>query len=62
MTNKQLRALFNWRMCSDPWPAEPKDMQIIDNWLDRLARVHGYRDWVDAYHCCAYREVGNEIS
>jgi hypothetical protein len=43
-----LKELLVWRMCSDPWPGG--NMEAIDKWLDRQARLLGFTDWIDAYH------------
>jgi hypothetical protein len=43
-----LRAILDWRMCSDPWPGG--DMHVVDEWLDAQSRDLGYSDWLDAYH------------
>lgn len=48
MTAEQMRAILDWRMCSDPWPGG--DMNAVDDWLDGVCREGGYQDWVDAYH------------
>ena len=48
MTAQQLRAILDWRMCSDPWPGG--DMDSVDDWLDGVCREGGYQNWVEAYH------------
>lgn len=48
MTAEQLRAILDWRMCSDPWPGG--DMDTVDDWLGGVCREGGYQTWVDAYH------------
>lgn len=48
MTAQQLRAILDWRMCSDPWPGG--DMYSVDDWLDGVCREGGYQNWVEAYH------------
>lgn len=48
LTTGQLRAILEWRMCSDPWPGG--DMKAVDDWLGSVCQKAGYQDWVDAYH------------
>jgi hypothetical protein len=47
-THTTLRALLDWRMCSDPWPGG--DMSIVDDFLNSWCAMAGFSDWVDAYH------------
>jgi hypothetical protein len=47
-TAEPLRAILEWRMCSDPWPGG--DMSIVDAWLNSWCAMAGFSDWVDAYH------------
>ena len=44
----ELKALLDWRMCSDPFPCV--GMQVVDEFLNRLAVSAGFTDWIDAYH------------
>ena len=48
MNKWQFRAVLDWRMCSDPWPGG--DMEIVDSWLNEVAKEFGFDDWVQAYH------------
>lgn len=48
VTAQQLRAILDWRMCSDPWPGG--DMDSVDDWLDGVCREGGYQNWVEAYY------------
>lgn len=45
----EFRTLLNWRMCSDPFP-EGVNIQIIDDWIERLCQQRGYSDFATAYH------------
>lgn len=44
----RLRAVLDWRMCSDPWPGG--DMAAVDGWLNGASKMAGFDDWIDAYH------------
>jgi len=48
INDETLRALLDWRMCSDPWPGGT--MEIVDKFLNNISMTAGYVDWVDAYH------------
>ena len=49
MNAQQLRAILDWRMCSDPFP-QGCDDAAVDAWLDQTAREFGFSNWIDAYH------------
>ena len=44
------RAILNWWMCSDPWPASEEDHEMIHAWLEAESQARGYKGWVEAYH------------
>ena len=55
MAQSEFRAVFDWYMCSDPWPVDEsiggnEAHAKVTAWLDRLAKADGWADWVDAYH------------
>lgn len=49
MTCVELRQLLNWMMVSDSWP-DGVDQNILEDMLDREAKVYGFKSWVEAYH------------
>lgn len=44
------RALLDLIMCSDPWPVEGENQQIIESMANEEAKRRGFDTWVDAYH------------
>ncbi len=44
------RAILDWWMCSDPWPANEQGHIKIEAWLNEECKRRGYESWVDAYH------------
>ena len=54
MKKKQLRAVLDWYMCSDPWPVDDNGgHDVVTDWLNHECGLHGFDDWVDAYHWLA---------
>jgi hypothetical protein len=49
MNNTEFRALLDWRMCSDPFPADVP-IGIIDDWIERECQQRGYQSFAVAYH------------
>ena len=45
----QFRELCIWMMTSDPFPLG-SDMFTIEIWLDSVAQVYGFDNWIEAYH------------
>ncbi|HEC65953.1 MAG TPA: hypothetical protein ENI23_11730 [bacterium] len=50
-----LRALLDWYMCSDPWPGGDQD--AITAWLDKVCKMRGYKDLIEAYHFYQRRKL-----
>jgi hypothetical protein len=55
MSNRELRAILDWWMCSDPWPVtgaadRRNNKELVDNWLDRECKGRHYDGIIDAYH------------
>ncbi len=50
MKNADYRALLDLIMCSDPWPVEGENQQIIEAMATEEAKRRGWDSWVDAYH------------
>ncbi|MHB8867467.1 MAG: hypothetical protein ACYC6T_08170 [Thermoleophilia bacterium] len=50
LTDTELRAMLNWYMCSDPWPASEEDHEIMTALVDGESRARGYENWVVAFH------------
>ena len=50
MTQREFRAVLDWFMCSDPFPADADTHAVVTEWLTQLAKADGWSDWVDAYH------------
>ena len=51
MSIRQLAALSNLIMCSDPWPVDdPENREVIVEMVDTAAQFYGFRDWVDVCH------------
>ncbi len=48
VSDETLRALLDWRMCSDPWPGGK--IEIVDQYINKISVSAGYEDWIDAYH------------
>ena len=48
VSDETLRAILDWRMCSDPWPGG--EMETVDKFLNNISESAGYKDWIDAYH------------
>ena len=50
MNRKELRALMNLLMVSDPSPLSSAEDAALRDVADRVAMEFGYHDWIDAYH------------
>ena len=50
MSNKHFRALLDWFMCSDPWPADQKNHELVTEFIEDESTKRGYGCWVEAYH------------
>jgi hypothetical protein len=50
LTSDEFRALLDWFMCSDPWPAGDTTHATVEALLDRVSREYGYDGWVVAFH------------
>ena len=51
MNDDQFRAFLILMMCSDPWPVDDGENQvIIENLADYEAVKRGFGCWIDAYH------------
>ncbi len=56
MTDRQLRALLNLFMCSDPWPASDDDIAVIEALITTEVAKRGFPDWIEAYHSMAVND------
>jgi len=46
----ELKAFLCLVMVSDPWPLSDEEQTHVLNIANREAAVHGFEDWVVAYH------------
>lgn len=50
MDHKEFRAFLNLLMCSDPWPTDDEEQQILTDLADEQSRNRGFENWIVAYH------------
>ena len=50
MKANEFRALLVLIMCSDPWPVDDRNQELIEAMANREAIERGFTGWVDAYH------------
>lgn len=51
MIDETYKALLRLICCSDPWPVDDADNElVIKAFADAEAKKRGFKDWVDAYH------------
>jgi hypothetical protein len=44
------KAFLSLLMCSDPTPIDAAEDLLLRDWADAQAKLHGYSDWIEAYH------------
>lgn len=50
MTILELAVLCEWLMVADPWPLTDIQRSMMEDFADREAVKHGFKDWLDCYH------------
>jgi hypothetical protein len=50
MDKIQLKALCHLLMCDDPSVLDDEHRSAIEEYAETQSVIHGYSDWIDAYH------------
>lgn len=46
----ELKCMANLLMVSDPWPLMPRKKNKIEDYLNKMAKKHGFDNWTALYH------------
>ena len=55
MTDEELDSVCTLLFVTDPCPLSEEQRTVLVDWLDNESRLHGFTDWVDAFHGLARR-------